>query len=234
MKTIMITGANRGIGFELVKQYSREAEINILACCRNPKNAKALIELHHKNDNIFIYPLDVSDKSSITQLAEQLKSSSIDILINNAGIYRAHKSIAMDVDVKEWLNIFMTNTIGHYLVSQAFAKQLASNKSKCKLIVNISSRLGSMTLNDVGNEYMYRSSKAGLNAITKSMSIDFMKTFSITVISLHPGWVKTDMAGPKATLDVAESVTAIRKTLSSISQRDNGKFINYDGAQLAW
>lgn len=234
MKTIMITGASRGIGFELVKQYSVEPEVKILACCRNPKNAEALTELHNKKDNIFVYPLDISDKSNITQLAEQLESSSIDILINNAGIYRAHKSIEMDVDVKEWLNIFMTNTIGHYLVSQAFAKQLASNKSKSNLIVNISSRLGSMTLNDVGNEYMYRSSKAGLNAITKSMSIDFMKEFAITVISLHPGWVRTDMAGPKATLDVTESVTTIRKTLASISQKDNGKFINYDGTQLEW
>jgi len=234
MKTIMITGASRGIGFELVKQYSTEPEIKILACCRNPKNAKALTELHNKKGNIFVYPLDVSDKSNITQLAERLESSSIDILINNAGIYRAHKSIAMDVDVKGWIDIFMTNTIGHYLVSQAFAKQLASNKSKRKLIVNISSRLGSMTLNDVGNEYMYRSSKAGLNAITKSMSIDFMKEFAITVISLHPGWVRTDMAGPKATLDVAESVTTIRKTLASISQKDNGKFINYDGTPLEW
>lgn len=234
MKTIMITGASRGIGFELVKQYSGEPETKILACCRNPKNAKALTELHNKNDNILIYPLDVSDKSSITQLAEQLESSSIDILINNAGIYRAHKSIAMDVDVKEWLDIFMTNTIGHYLVSQAFAKQVASKKSKCKLIVNMSSRLGSMTLNDVGNEYMYRSSKAGLNAITKSLSIDFMKAFSIIVISLHPGWVRTDMAGQKATLDVAESVASIRETLALISEKDNGKFINYDGTQLAW
>ena len=239
MKTIAISGASRGIGFGLVEQYSKDNHVRILACCRNPKNAIQLKKFSEKKPNISIHQLDVTDEKSIKNLVKELRAYSIDILINNAGIYRPHRSISDCVNLDDWISVFKTNAIGHYLVSQALVENVAG--SELKMIVNVSSLLGSMTCNDMGGEYMYRSSKAGLNAITKSMAIDFMKQYSVTVIALHPGRVLTDMAGsdatlagPNARLSITESVSSIKKVLQTITHEDNGCFFNYDGAKLAW
>lgn len=231
MKTILITGANRGIGLELTRQYLASG-CRVIACCRNPQHAEELktMAANHSNQ-LIIQRLDVTNSDNIKQLSAQLDNESIDILINNAGVIGSHTNEFGAIDTAAWLDTLMVNTIAPTLVTQGLIHLV--EKGKTKLIVNVSSKLGSISMNADSSYYYYRSSKAALNAITKNLSID-LKPKNITVISLHPGLVQTDMGGQDAPLKPDQSVKWIMQTINNINLKDSGSFFNYDGSKLTW
>lgn len=229
MKNILITGANRGIGLGFSAYYAN-AGWHVYACCRNPKNATNLKNLSQKNSSVSMIQADVSKFSDIQKLAKVLQNKPIDILINNAGILGAHESFG-NIETEFWVEALKVNTIAPLLIAQALLPNL--RLGQCKIIANISSCLGSISDNDSGAYYCYRSSKAALNAVTKSMAID-LKNENITTIAMHPGWVKTDMGGEDAQITVSESVQGLTSVLNSIKLNDSGKFLDYQGKLLDW
>jgi NAD(P)-dependent dehydrogenase (short-subunit alcohol dehydrogenase family) len=164
-------------------------------------------------------------------LANQIQNEPIDILMNNAGIWGPQNQSFGFTDPVAWLEVFKVNTIAPQLLAEAFIHNIA--KSQLKIIANMVSSMGSITLNTFGGFPIYRSTKAALSAITKSMAID-LKDKNITVIALHPGWVKTDMGGPNAKITAEESVKGLKSILSQLSIKDSGTFIGYNGDELAW
>lgn len=229
MKTILITGANRGIGVEFVKQYSNDGW-RVLACCRNPENATKLQSLSETTDTQ-ILALDVTDKKQIQSLADKLSNENIDILINNAGYYGGPNSAFGSVDREDWLKVFQINTLAPLFVAEAFIDHIKRGDEK--IIAIISSKVGSISDNASGGSYMYRSSKSAVNQVMKSMSID-LNHFGISVTSLHPGWVQTDMGGPNALITVEESVSGLKNVLDTFKKEKTGTFINYDGTVIPW
>lgn len=230
MNTVLVTGANRGIGLEFVKQYAK-ANDKILACCRAPEKAVALQELSKAHPSITILPLDVTDPQSIKALAEQLKNETIDILINNAGIYGESKQQLGHVPTESFEKVFLTNAVGPFKMVEAFVEQVS--KSKLKIIVSISSILGSIQESDSTNTYAYSASKAALNKIMRCLSVD-LRNKGIGVLTMHPGWVKTDMGGPNAQVDVTTSVAGLRKVILQNAHKNSGAFYSYTGEEIPW
>lgn len=230
MKTILITGANRGIGLELVRQYLIDGW-KVIACCRNPASAKKLEELATHNPGLLIKKLDVANADEIQQVAKSIESHAIDILFNNAGIWEPDSMRLGSIEPEPWLNVFRVNTIAPLLLTQALMKQVAHNR--LKIIANMSSSMASIADNTRGDSYAYRSSKSALNAVTKSLAIDLAPQ-GIVVVALDPGWVKTDMGGPDAFITPRASVSSIKKVLATLTLAESGNFIRYDGAKLAW
>jgi NAD(P)-dependent dehydrogenase (short-subunit alcohol dehydrogenase family) len=229
MSTILITGANRGLGLELVKQYAAEGW-QVYACCRHPQTATELQALCSQQA-IEIIELDVNDLASIQQLKSILQTTPIDILFNSAGVWGQPQQIFGQIDPISWSEVLHVNTIAPLLISQVLIDNVAN--SNLKIIANMSSFLGSIAENQDGEIYAYRSSKAALNAVTKSLAID-LKKLGITVVSLHPGWVQTDMGGENAPLTAVESIRGLKQVLATINLQDSGSFITYDGAHLPW
>jgi NAD(P)-dependent dehydrogenase (short-subunit alcohol dehydrogenase family) len=222
---VLITGANRGIGLEFTKQYAADGW-RVIACCRNPKMANELQALAAKNSNIRALGLNVGNFAQIDALAAQLKDESIDVLINNAGIY-AHN----DNSESDWAESFKINTMAPLKVAQAFKHHIAS--SQLKKLATLSSKMGSMDDNTSGGSYIYRSSKTAVNMVMKSLSID-LKSAGISVVTLHPGWVQTDMGGPNGLINVVTSVSGLRSVIAHLNLENTGKFIAYDGKEIAW
>lgn len=227
MPTILITGANRGIGLELTRQYAEEGW-EVLACVRDPKKARILNML---DGDITVFPLDVSDDKSIAKLAKDLKNKAIDLLINNAGIFGEGPQNFGDSNTKGWLRTFHVNCIGPIHVLEALLPNLV--KGKMKIAATISSLMGSVSDLQSGGNYAYRSSKSAVN-MAMSIAARDLKDKGITVILLNPGWVQTDMGGPTAPLVVEDSATGLRKVLKKVKPTDSGKFLNYDGKKLQW
>ena len=230
MSTLLITGANRGIGLELVKQYADSGWI-IHACCRNPGNADALNSLAKNNASITVHTLDICNSNQIHELKTTLGNTPIDILFNNAGIYGQNNAYFGNTDVTQWLNCFEVNTVAPMKVSEALVGNVAS--SELKIIATMSSKMGSMADNGSGGSYVYRSSKAALNAAMVSAAID-LKPKGIKVAILHPGWVKTDMGGPNAEITVEECVNQLRNTLDNLTLETSGTFFEIDGSVIPW
>ena len=242
MKTTLITGANRGIGLEFARQYAAEGW-RVLACSRHPEKSHlgtsdSLNKLAAQYpDLIKIYALDVADHVQIERLAQALvnespENFSIDLLINNAGIYPASDKKGFGhTDYAEWMQAFRINTMAPLKMAETFATQIA--RSKQKTIVTITSKMGSIADNSGGGDYLYRSSKAAVNMVVKSLAID-LKPLGITAVVFHPGWVKTDMGGPNAMISAEQSVTGMRKVIIGLTPADSGKFFAYDGQKIPW
>lgn len=226
MPTVMITGANRGIGFELARRYAADGW-RVLATCRDPAKADALKALA---GDVHIHALDVTDFARVDALAGELGDEAIDVLINNAGVSDMPMERADGVDYDRWAEVLRVNTMAPHKVSDAFAGHVA--KSETRIIVAISSRLGSIEMNS-GGDYAYCSSKAALNLIMKGLSGD-LHPRGITVAVLHPGWVRTDMGGQGAAIDVDESGAGLHAVISGLGPADSGRFFNYDGSELPW
>lgn len=225
---LFITGANRGIGLEMVKQFA-QSNWKISACCRNPATATELTALAQENTDIKLYALDVTDYQAVTNLADELKGVSFDLLINNAGIYGPKGSSLDNLDIEAWRQVFETNTIAPLKLIQAFTPHVAASEGK--RIAVLSSKMGSISDNQSGSAYIYRSSKTALNQVIKSLSID-LSPQGIQVIALHPGWVRTEMGGPNGLIDTTESVTGLKSVMTS--EIKTGHFYNYDGSEIAW
>jgi NAD(P)-dependent dehydrogenase (short-subunit alcohol dehydrogenase family) len=232
MKTTLITGANRGIGLEFVRQYAADGW-RVLACSRHPEKSTALNKLAAQSPELIkIHALDVADPAQIDQLGQALATESIDLLLNNAGIYPdSDKNDFGHTDYAEWMQAFRINTMAPLKMAETFAPHIA--RSKQKTIVTITSKMGSISDNSSGGSYLYRSSKAAVNMVIKSLAID-LKPNGITAVVFHPGWVKTDMGGPSAMISAEKSVSGIRNMIAKLTLADSGKFFAYDGAEIPW
>jgi NAD(P)-dependent dehydrogenase (short-subunit alcohol dehydrogenase family) len=226
MATILITGASRGLGLEFVRQYAAEGD-RVIAACREPATASALKSI--KGD-VRAVALDVADSGSIRALADALNNEPIDILINNAGVYGKAQSLGK-MDYAAWEDVFRINTIGPMHLTDALIPRIAAGKRK--IVCAITSLMGSIEDNESGGYYAYRSSKAGLNAVFKSLSLD-LKPRGIAAVVLHPGWVKTDMGGPNAPLEAPDSVRGMRAVLAKVTIADTGRFLDYQGREMPW
>lgn len=232
MKTALITGANRGIGLEFCRQYAADGW-RVLACSRYPEKSDELNRLASRNPELIkVHALDVADHVEIDRLGQILADESIDLLINNAGIYPdSDKSGFGHTDYAEWIQAFRINTMAPLKMTETFAAQIARGKQKT--IVTITSKMGSISDNSGGGSYLYRSSKAAVNMVVKSLAID-LKPLGITAVVFHPGWVRTDMGGPNAMISPEQSVSGMRHVISGLAPADSGKFFAYDGQLIPW
>ncbi|XP_069724371.1 C-signal-like isoform X1 [Phaenicophaeus curvirostris] len=254
VSSVMVTGANRGIGLGLVQQFLGLPNPPkwVFASCRDTKGQQVqeLQNLASKHPNLVIIPLEVTDPASIkaaaTRVGEQLGGSGLNLLINNAGIAKLN---LLDKETLEDMTLtYTTNTVGPLLLSQAFLpllKKAAQGSPGSALscskaaIVNMSSSGGSISSPegwDLMQVVSYRCSKAALNMLTKCQSLGY-REHGILCIALHPGWVQTDMGnsvGVTAPLTVDESVRGMLKVLSSLSEKDTGTFLNWEGKAIPW
>lgn len=226
MPTVMITGASRGLGLEFARQYALDGW-SVIATCRKPEDATELNAI----DGVTVYPLNVTNFTAVRALADQLQGTAIDVLINNAGVYGPKGSALNELDFDMWEQVLRTNTLGPLCVAQCFAAHVMASEQKC--IATLSSKMGSMTDNTSGGSYLYRSSKAAVNAVMKSLANDLGPQGVISVL-VHPGWVRTDMGGPSGLIGVEQSVAGMRRVIASAKMSDNGHFYAYDGAEIPW
>ncbi len=230
MPTVLITGANRGIGLALARGYAAEGW-RVHACCRNPDKAKDLKALQAEaGDRLAVHRLDVTDGLMVAGLARELAEEAIDLLINNAGVSGPRGGFG-EIDHDRWQPVFAVNAFAPLRVAERFVEQVA--RSERKLIVNISSKMGSIAENASGNSIIYRASKAALNQVSKCLSVALAPR-GITVILFHPGWVSTDMGGTEAPVTPEDSAAGIRAVIEGVTPADNGRFFNYDGEALPW
>jgi NAD(P)-dependent dehydrogenase (short-subunit alcohol dehydrogenase family) len=231
MQSILITGANRGLGLEFCRQYSEQGW-RVFACCRQPDSATELQTLAAQWANLTVHTLEVSNFQQIDQLAAQLSSEPLDVLLSNEGVYVDNKEHGFGaLDYAAWQETLHINTIAPVKLAEAFLPHLL--KAQHPQIVAISSLMGSIADNSSGGSLLYRSSKAGLNAAMKSLAID-LRQQNIAVLILHPGWVKTDMGGEGAPTSPRESITGMRRVISEFTLKQSGSFLNFKGDLLPW
>ena len=230
MTNVFVTGANRGLGLGFVKNYLRK-NVDVVSTTRDLKSSKELLALKEKfPNNLEIFELDLLKESVGYTLENFLGDRPIDIVINNAGVGSTNQHFEA-VSPKPWLEVLKVNLIAPLMVTQSIIDNV--KKGVDKKIYFLSSQLGSIGDNTSGGMYIYRSSKTGLNQVVKSLSVD-LKPQGITVVSLHPGWVKTDMGGPNAPVSIDESIEGMTQVIHTTDIRDTGRFLNYDGKELPW
>jgi NAD(P)-dependent dehydrogenase (short-subunit alcohol dehydrogenase family) len=228
---ILITGANRGIGFEFANQYVADGW-RVFATCRNPDAASKLRCLAQDAGGMLnVVAMDVTDAESVRNAATQLKDVAIDVLINSAGIAGVPGQKTGNVDYESWAHVFNANTMGPLRVLESFRDHIA--RSERNLVITITSGMGSLADNTSGGSIAYRSSKAAVNMVMRSAAIDLAPR-GITCVLVNPGWVRTDMGGSKAPLSPQESVTAMRRLIDTFGPNQSGKFYNYDGREYPW
>ncbi|WP_374379062.1 SDR family oxidoreductase [Dongia sp.] len=226
MATVLITGANRGIGLELARQYAA-AGWDVIACCRKPKEAGDLKALTGK---VEVKTLDVAKPASIAKLTAALKWRGIDVLLNNAGILGRRVGFGK-AETKEFLAVMQVNALGPLLMAESFWPLV--KKSKQKKMVAITSGMGSIASGANGGSYAYRSSKAALNMVMKNLGND-LSAKGILTAAISPGWVKTDMGGKSAPLAVQDSAAGIIQVIGGLDAAKSGGFFNYNGDTIPW
>lgn len=222
MPTILITGANRGLGLEFARQYAADGW-RVLATVRDPLSGKAPSDAGAE-----IYVADVADAASLKRLKDSLAGVALDVVLSNAGIYGERQEFG-GVDEAEFLRVMKVNALAPLKLAEAFAGQLTGRK----LFAAVSSKMGSVADNTSGGSYAYRASKAALNMVIKGLSAD-LGASGVTTIALSPGWVRTDMGGPSAPLDAQTAVAGMRAVLAKVSLNDSGKFFHFDGTEVPW
>ena len=227
MPTVLITGANRGLGLEYARQYADDGW-RVIATCRVPETA---MELTRIRGEVEIRALDIGNQEQIHALANSLRKEAIDLLLNNAGIYGPRPSRLGNIEYDTWESVMRINVMAPLKVCESFSIHVAN--SELKKIAIMSSKMGSIDDNNSGGSYVYRSTKAALNAVMKSLSIDLASN-GISVAILHPGWVRTDMGGPSGLIDVFESVSGLRKVIERLNLENSGRFYNFDGSEINW
>ena len=248
MRSILITGCNRGLGLGLVKHLIKvpQPPQHIFATCRDVNKARELTALAQESKHIHIIEIDLVNidkyKEVVQTVSEKVGEAGLNVLFNNAGTSPKFSRLGF-VKPDQLTNTYFVNAVVPIVLTKAFLPLLKTasknfeDKSKMSVnrsaVINMSSLLGSITDNSQGGQYAYRCSKAALNAATKSMSID-LKEDGILVACLHPGWVRTDMGGSNAPMDVDTSVSNILRTLGSLTEERTGCFIQHDGGSLPW
>ena len=231
MATILVTGANRGLGLEFTRQYLSEGYA-VIAATRNPGAAHRLRQLERDSKgNLSLVEADVADSASVRRAASNIQTPAIDILINCAGVLGGDGQTIGSIDYLEWMRVLDVNVLGPMRMCEAFLDRVA--QSDRRLIVTITSGMGSLADNSSGGYVAYRASKAAVNMAMRTAAID-LKSRGISCVVLNPGWVKTDMGGPNAKLTPEQSVTAMRRVISDLGPNDSGRFYNYDGREYPW
>lgn len=241
MRRILITGTNRGIGLELVRLYLQQADTLIFATCRQPTSATALNVLADQYPKrLNIIELDVTDQASIDRALSEISSEAdgLEMLVNNAGILpggiaateaNAAKFRFLEADAMQ--EVFRVNTIAPVMIAQAFSGLL--RKGTHPRLINISSDAGSISLRASGIHYSYAASKAALNMMTRGLAND-LRADGVIVISIHPGWIQTDMGGPQATRTPEETLPVMVKFMDELTIADTSAFFNWDGSHVPW
>jgi NAD(P)-dependent dehydrogenase (short-subunit alcohol dehydrogenase family) len=231
MQTVLITGANRGIGLELARSYAASGD-RVLACCREPEQAAALQALAKAHANVTVYGVRVSDGASVAALARRIGDLPIDVLINNAGMAGPpiQKQSLEEMDFEGWAETFAVNTMAPLRMLQAFRKNLAAGKNP--RAVTITSQMGAIAF-PMPVMYAYCSSKGAVNKVMK-MAADALKREGIAVLLVHPGFVKTDMGGPNAEITPEESAAGIASVIANASLASTGKFLKWNGEEHPW
>jgi NAD(P)-dependent dehydrogenase (short-subunit alcohol dehydrogenase family) len=242
MPAVLITGANRGIGFELARQYV-EDDWRVVASCRQPVDAIDLNALAKKHPaRLEVVQCDVNSDASVRMLSDELLGRPIDLLINNAGIvdregYGTGAYEGTDdpdlrnYDFDQWLEVLRTNLLSPARVTATFVDHLEGGTNP--IVVMMGSTLASIELTKDPGRYSYRTSKAGLNALMRSMGA-WLATRGITTVTISPGWTRTDMGGPNALNSIEQSVAGVRQVIDGITPDDVGRFFNFDGTELPW
>ena len=231
MPTVLVTGANRGLGLEFVRQYAADGW-RVYAGCRAPSAADALQALAAASAGLLsIHALDVRDRASIQRLAAELAGQPIDLLINNAAIWGSAEQVLGGLDDRIWAEVLDVDVVGPVRVTEAFLENVAA--SVRRTVVMLSSRLGSIALNDSGGRLMYRAAKAGLNAVARSLAVDLAPR-GIVCVALSPGWARTDMGGPQAPLSPVDSIAGMRRVIEGLDLTQSGQFLAYDGTIVPW
>ncbi|MEM8986310.1 MAG: SDR family oxidoreductase [Pseudomonadota bacterium] len=229
MTTVLITGANRGIGLELTRQYAADGA-DVIACARDLGAAADLKALSDAHGNIRLETVDVDDAASVSTLKQKLGAAPIDILINNAGVMGGGAQGLADVDYDAWSHCLSVNVMGPFRMIAAFKDNVAA--STRKTIVTLSSQMGSIG-EASGGMTIYRSSKSAVNMVMKVLSED-LKADGVIVLPVHPGWVQTDMGGPGALLTPEESVTGLKAVIGKATLEQSGRFWRFDGEEAPW
>ncbi|MCL1093698.1 SDR family oxidoreductase [Shewanella kaireitica] len=230
MKTVFITGANRGLGLELAKQYAQR-NYKVIACCRDIDSAHELTLLEQQYSTIRPYALDVSNETDILALTEVFKAQPIDVLIHNAGVSGEGCDNLSNMDQQGWLDVLKVNTIAPMLITQALLNSILVGQDKT--IIGMTSILASIDDNRSGGRYSYRASKAALNQIIKSLACELSDS-GVKTMAIHPGWVQTDMGGKDGKLTVQASVKGMLNVIDNLKAKHSGSFFVYDGTQLPW
>ena len=217
MPTVLITGANRGLGLEFVRQYAAEGGEVVATAREGSAELDALA--------VRVEALDMRDLDAVAGFGERIEM--LDLLIANAGMY-GPRSVTSAEDGEGWAEAFTVNTIAPFLLAQSVLPQVEAAGGK---LIAISTRMGSISNNDSGGFIAYRSSKAALNAAWKSLAID---TPAVVCAVLHPGWVQTRMGGRSAPLEPEASIGGMRRVIAGLGPEQSGGFFSYDGSEIAW
>lgn len=261
MVTVLITGASRGIGLELARQYAEQGltdedtgdgdliakariakqPVHVIATCRNPQSATLLNQLQQSlhaqgKNNLEIRQLDVANEQAVKAFAALLNgtdqiSRTPIDILINNAGMYGENAPLLPVNVALWHEVFHLNAVAPVLLTQQLTENL--QQSQLKKVVAISSDMGSIGGNTGGGAYLYRSSKSALNSAMYSLSLDF-KPFGITVMMLHPGHVQTDMGGPNAKVPVSESAAGLRQVINTVNIEQTGRFCNWKGEPMVW
>ncbi|MDW7645228.1 MAG: SDR family oxidoreductase [Desulfuromonadales bacterium] len=230
MPSILITGANRGIGLELARSFVGH-NWQVFACCRSPESAEELNLLASGNNDVRILRLDVTDETAIARVAGELSNEPLDILFNNAGVKGPQGQNFGDTNVEEYLEVFRINALAPLKVAEAFVEHVAA--SERKILACMGTLMGSLKENTSGGYYAYRSSKAALHMIVRGLAADLSARGILSVV-FHPGWVRTRMGGDEAPLSVEDSAAGLTRVLLELDPKDNGRFYDYRGVELPW
>jgi NAD(P)-dependent dehydrogenase (short-subunit alcohol dehydrogenase family) len=231
MPTILITGASRGLGLEFSRRFSASGW-DVLATCRAPERAQALQALAELYPGLGVRRLDVANFDRMDALVDELSGQPVDVLLNNAGIYADTDATAFGaLDYSAWEKTLRVNVMAPVRMAECFLPNLLLGERR--LIVSLSSLMGSIADNHGGGSVLYRSSKAALNAAMKTLSID-LRFKGVGVLNLHPGWVRTDMGGSDAPLSPEESVGGMQRVIEGFRAEQSGAFLDYTGKSLPW
>ncbi|MEZ5870773.1 MAG: SDR family oxidoreductase [Nitratireductor sp.] len=226
MTTILITGTGRGIGLELAKQALARGW-TVYGSARSPVSDPAAHICDHPQFHDLVF--DVTDHAAVRAAAASIDAP-IDILINNAGIIGPQHQSTLDMDFDGFAETLAVNTLAPLAVTQAFLPNL--RRSSNPRVVTISSRMGSMS-HSSSDRIAYRASKAAVNKVMQGLASD-LRGAGIAVVSMHPGWVRTDMGGKAADITPQQSAAGILAIADRLTMQQSGHFINWDGAELAW
>lgn len=227
MQKVLITGAGRGIGLALTKEFTKNG-YQVIATYRDQNSAKNLIDFAKAHHSVKLVTADVADEKSLEPLKKTLKDlGGLDILINNAGIIGDKSPSLMELNMKTVSDVFQVNTLGPMIITRLALPYL----NKTATIAQISSLMGSIKDNSSGGYYDYRISKTAVNMFNKCLSKEFPE---MTCLTLHPGWVQTDMGGAGATVTVDDCAQGLFQVVSKATLKQSGQFIDYKGQQIPW
>lgn len=229
METILITGANRGIGLALVSRYLAAGN-HVIATCRSPDLATDLKSLQEQNAKLEVLPLETTSEAQTQQLAGHLSGRQIDVLINNAGVMGGDRQGLKNMDYTAWADAFAVNTMAPFRLSVALLDNLLA--AERPRIITVSSQMGALARQSKG-ALIYRSSKAAVNKTMQVLALE-LEAQGVIVCPVHPGWVQTDMGGAQADITPAQSADALYQLIAQLDASKSGRFWSFDGSEHPW